>query len=126
MKLTRRIPGHFYCDAATTTWLADAEFDVSELPTGTHPVTFTAIVYAPGTTTATLSVRSGGSAEEIGTAQAAAVSVPGPCYTTVAGVSVAGIDVSAGIVLMHVCAATSDASVPVDVTEFLLTIGSDD
>ena len=126
MKLTRRIPGHFYCDGTATSWLADAEFDVAELPAGTHPVTFTAIVSAPGATTATISVRSGGAAEEIGTAQAAVASVAGPCFTSVAGASVAGVDVSAGKVLLHVCAATSDASVPVDVAEFLLTIGTDD
>lgn len=125
MKLTRSIPGHFYCDAASTTWLADAVFDVAEL-SGSQPLIFTANVRATGATTVTVSVRAGGVAEEIGTTQVAAASTVGPCHTTVVGSSVAGVDASAGIVLLHVCATTSDVSVPVDVTGISISIGADD
>ena len=127
MKLTRAVPGHFYCDHATTSWLADAEFDLSGFTEATLPVTFTATVDVPSGATGVFSSSTGGAAETTGSTTLSSVAVTGPVSSwEVTGTALAAIDPATGKVLLHVCAATNDASLPVDVTGITITIGTDD
>lgn len=127
MKLTRTVPGHFYCDRATTSWLVDAECDLSGFTGATLPVTFTATVDVPSGATGAFSTSTGGAAETTGTTTLSSVAVTGPvAQCEVAGAALAGVSQVAGKVLLHVCAATSDASLPVEVTGITITIGTDD
>lgn len=128
MKLTRTIPGHFYCDHPSTSWLVDAEFDVAGFAAGsTMPVTITATVDVPSGATGVFSASTGGAAETTGSTTLSSVAVAGPVSSwEVTGAVLAGVSQSAGKVLVHVCAATSDASLPVEVTGITITIGTDD
>jgi hypothetical protein len=127
MKLTRTIPGRFYCDGATTSWLADAEFDLSGFADAALPVTFVATVDVPSGAAGVFSVTAGGAAETTGATTLSSVAVTGPvAQCEVTGAALAGVSQVAGKVLLHVCAATSDASLPVEVTGITITIGTDD
>lgn len=127
MKLTRSVPGHFYCDHATASWLADAEFDLSGFTEPTLPVTFTATVDVPSGATGTFSTSTGGAAETTGSTTLSSATAAGPAAAfEVTGTALAAIDPATGKVLLHVCAATSDASLPVNVTGITITIGTDD
>ena len=127
MKLTRTVPGHFYCDRATTSWLADVECDLSGFAEATLPVTFAATVDVPSGATAVFSTSTGGAAETIGSTTLSSETVTGPAVALeITGAALAGVDQAAGKVLLHVCSATSDASLPVEVTGISITIGTDD
>lgn len=127
MKLVRSVPGHFYCDHATASWIVDAEFDLYGFTDATLPVTFTATVDVPSGATGTFSASTGGVAETTGSTTLSSVAVAGPAVQReVTGAALAGVSQAAGKVLVHVCAATSDASLPVEVTGITITIGTDD
>ena len=123
MQLTRRIPGHFRTDEPNLTWLADVVLDLSALPAGTLPVTFTAIVSVPDF--GHFALTTGGVLRSVGTATAAEYDASGAFVGQVNGASVDGVAQDAGPVVMHLVAQHNEESTAdVDISSVVITVGT--
>jgi hypothetical protein len=105
-------------------WLTDAALDVSRIQAGTIPLTFEADVSIPAGATAMVEFRTGGNAETAGSTVAARCTQAGPFSGTAIGASVAGLTQSAGMILLHLSASTSDAEKPIEVQKVRIFAGT--
>lgn len=123
MNYTRRFLHHWWTDATSDAWIADATLDVSKFPEGAIPLTFDVMVKVPAGATATISLRTGGAAEAIGVDLAASATVVGPFVGHVTGVSAAGILRTDDPVLLHLSAWTTDDGKPIEVEQMTIRLG---
>jgi hypothetical protein len=80
----------------------------------------------PAGATAVLQLRLGGAPGEIGDTVAAELTQAGPFTGTARGTNVAGVPWAAGMILVHLAGAISDASRPFELQNVRIEIGSDE
>jgi hypothetical protein len=107
-------------------WLTDAALDTTGFPAGSVSMTFVADVVVPDGVTAVVELRIDGLAETVGSTVIARATVVGPFAGPTIGASVAGFTRSAGMILVHLSASTSDAMQPIEVQNVRIFLGTDD